>query len=388
MARYTGPITTQVAPPQDRPRRRRPDLRDAAPSRPASTAARRIKEKRVPARSCRRSRRPASPTACMEKQFRRYYEEAARRVRQDRREPAADPGVAASTTSSTAPAWPAPVAHARQLVTHGHFLVNGVGSTCPSYRVAQYDIIDVRQESAEHVPVRARPRDLRRPPVPAWLQVVPGSAAILDPPAARARADRHAAHRAADRRVLLEELTPARAGRPAVGVPATRTVLVGAPGVRGQMRGGRRSHAGITRRQIAVARGKEEHRAHRTAPHPLRGGHLRRTAPGSSSSRSSPASATRSATRCGARCCRRIPGAAVTSIRIDGVLHEFTTDPRGQGGRHRDHPEHQGPGRLLASTTSRSPCTCASRAPATSPPPTSRRRPASRCTTPTCTSPR
>ena len=49
-----------------------------------------------------------------------------------------------------------------------------------------------------------------------------------------------------------------------------------------------------------------------------------------------------------------IPGAAVTSIRIDGVLHEFTTVPGRQGGRHRPHPQHQAAGRLLASTTSRS----------------------------------
>ncbi len=40
--------------------------------------------------------------------------------------------------------------------------------------------------------------------------------------------------------------------------------------------------------------------------------------------RSSPASATRSATRCAARC-SSIPGAAVTQVRFDDALHEFTT---------------------------------------------------------------
>ena len=41
-----------------------------------------------------------------------------------------------------------------------------------------------------------------------------------------------------------------------------------------------------------------------------------------------------------------IPGAAVTSIRIDGVLHEFTTVRGRQGRRHRHHPEPQGARRV------------------------------------------
>ena len=83
-----------------------------------------------------------------------------------------------------------------------------------------------------------------------------------------------------------------------------------------------------------------------------------------------------------------IPGAAVTSIRIDGVLHEFSTVPGVKedvtdlilnikelvvSSEHdepvADVPAQAGPRRR-------------------SPPPTSRRRPASRCTTRTCTSPR
>ena len=62
--------------------------------------------------------------------------------------------------------------------------------------------------------------------------------------------------------------------------------------------------------------------------------------------------------------------------------------PGRQGGRHRDHPEPQGARRLLRARRAGRACTCASRVPARSPRPTSRRRPASRCTTPTCTSPR
>ena len=48
------------------------------------------------------------------------------------------------------------------------------------------------------------------------------------------------------------------------------------------------------------------------------------TAASSSSSRSTAASATRSATRCAA-CCSPRSGAAVTSVKIEGVAHEFTT---------------------------------------------------------------
>ena len=80
-----------------------------------------------------------------------------------------------------------------------------------------------------------------------------------------------------------------------------------------------------------------------------------------------------------------IPGAAVTSIRIDGVLHEFTTVP----GVKEDVTElvlNIKGCSSAPSTTSPSSCTCASRALASSPLPTSRLLPASRCTTPTSSS--
>src|SRR5918995_2489238 len=37
--------------------------------------------------------------------------------------------------------------HARQLVNHGHFLVNGKKVDIPSFQVTQYDVIDVRPKS-------------------------------------------------------------------------------------------------------------------------------------------------------------------------------------------------------------------------------------------------
>jgi hypothetical protein len=61
--------------------------------------------------------------------------------------------------------------------------------------------------------------------------------------------------------------------------------------------------------------------------------------------------------------------------------------PGREGGRHRDHPQPQGPRGLLRARRAghHVPAQAGPRRP--SPPPTSRRRPASRCTTPTCTSP-
>ena len=37
-----------------------------------------------------------------------------------------------------------------------------------------------------------------------------------------------------------------------------------------------------------------------------------------------------------------IPGAAVTSVRIEGVLHEFSSVEGVKEGRHRHHPEPEG----------------------------------------------
>jgi len=67
----------------------------------------------------------------------------------------------------------------RQLVTHGHFLVNGVRVDVPSYRVEQYDIITVRKQSVETLPFQLARETFGDRPIPAWMQVVPGSLQIL-----------------------------------------------------------------------------------------------------------------------------------------------------------------------------------------------------------------
>jgi small subunit ribosomal protein S4 len=61
---------------------------------------------------------------------------------------------------------------ARQLVSHGHFTVNGVKVTIPSYRVSQYDIIDVKEKSLNSVPFQIARETSGDRPIPSWLQVV------------------------------------------------------------------------------------------------------------------------------------------------------------------------------------------------------------------------
>ena len=68
---------------------------------------------------------------------------------------------------------------ARQLVSHGHFVVNGQKVDIPSYRVSPYDVIDVREKSRELLPlVIARETHAERD-VPGWMDALPGRMRIL-----------------------------------------------------------------------------------------------------------------------------------------------------------------------------------------------------------------
>ena len=61
---------------------------------------------------------------------------------------------------------------ARQLVSHGHFTVNGVKVDIPSYRVSQYDIIDIKDKSLNTLPFEVARETAGDRPIPGWLQVV------------------------------------------------------------------------------------------------------------------------------------------------------------------------------------------------------------------------
>src|SRR3954463_6556334 len=107
----------------------------------------------------------------MEKQFRRYYEEANRlpgktgdnllRILESRLDNVVYRSGRARTRRM-----------ARQLVSHGHFTVNGVKVDIPSYRVSQYDIIDIKDKSINTLPFEIARETAGDRPIPSWIQVV------------------------------------------------------------------------------------------------------------------------------------------------------------------------------------------------------------------------
>src|SRR6266487_2786452 len=68
---------------------------------------------------------------------------------------------------------------ARQLVGHGHILVNGRKVDIPSYRVSESDIIDVRGKSRELTPFVIAHAEAGERGIPAWLDVVTDKMRIL-----------------------------------------------------------------------------------------------------------------------------------------------------------------------------------------------------------------
>ena len=60
---------------------------------------------------------------------------------------------------------------ARQLVTHGHFLVNGRRTNIPSFQVRIGDRIEVREGSRKSEPFKLARESLRNQQQPAWLTV-------------------------------------------------------------------------------------------------------------------------------------------------------------------------------------------------------------------------
>src|SRR5579884_2841178 len=68
---------------------------------------------------------------------------------------------------------------ARQLVRHGHFLVNGRKVDIPSYRVTESDIVEVRESSRELTPFVIARAEAGTRTVPAWLEVISTRLRIL-----------------------------------------------------------------------------------------------------------------------------------------------------------------------------------------------------------------
>jgi small subunit ribosomal protein S4 len=60
---------------------------------------------------------------------------------------------------------------ARQMVRHGHILVNGHRVDIPSFRVTENDVIEVAQKSLEMTPFIVARAEAGERPTPAWLEV-------------------------------------------------------------------------------------------------------------------------------------------------------------------------------------------------------------------------
>ncbi|OLT42390.1 30S ribosomal protein S4 [Saccharomonospora sp. CUA-673] len=176
MARYTGPATRLS-------RRLKTDLIggdqafERRPYPPGQHGRGRVKESEY-LLQLQEKQKARHTYGVLERQFRRYYEEAAQR-----------PGKTGETLLQICESrldnvvYRAGIARtrrqARQLVSHGHFTVNGKNVNVPSYRVSKFDIIDVRPKSAGMLPFVAAKEALGERPVPAWLQVVPSSLRVL-----------------------------------------------------------------------------------------------------------------------------------------------------------------------------------------------------------------
>lgn len=176
MARYTGPQTRKS-------RRLRVDLVGGSqaferrPYPPGQHGRARIKESEY-LLQLQEKQKARFTYGVMEKQFRRYYEEANRHSGKTGEtllqllETRLDNVVYRAGLARTR-------RQARQLVTHGHFLVNRKAVDVPSYRVGQYDIIDVKEKSLQTLPFQVARETVGDRPVPGWLQVVGDRLRIL-----------------------------------------------------------------------------------------------------------------------------------------------------------------------------------------------------------------
>jgi small subunit ribosomal protein S4 len=176
MARYTGPAT-RIS------RRLKVDLIggdqafERRPYPPGQHGRGRIKESEY-LLQLQEKQKARHTYGILERQFKRYYEEANRRSGKTGEnllqilESRLDNVVYRAGIARTR-------RQARQLVSHGHFLVNGEKVNIPSYRVTKFDIVDVRPKSMQMLPFVAAKEAFGERPIPAWLQVVSSNLRVL-----------------------------------------------------------------------------------------------------------------------------------------------------------------------------------------------------------------
>jgi small subunit ribosomal protein S4 len=176
MARYTGPAT-RIS------RRLKVDLVggdqafERRPYPPGQHGRGRIKESEY-LLQLQEKQKARYTYGVLERQFRKYYQEAARQQGKTGEvllrllECRLDNVVYRAGLARTR-------RQARQLVSHGHFIVNGKKVNIPSFQVSQYDIIDVKPKSMNTLPFVVAKESVGDRPVPGWLQVVPSNLRIL-----------------------------------------------------------------------------------------------------------------------------------------------------------------------------------------------------------------
>ncbi|MCU1683425.1 MAG: rpsD [Amycolatopsis sp.] len=176
MARYTGPAT-RIS------RRLKVDLVggdqafERRPYPPGQHGRGRIKESEY-LLQLQEKQKARYTYGVLERQFSRYYKEAARRTGKTGEnllqilEARLDNVVYRAGLARTRRA-------ARQLVSHGHFIVNGKKVNVPSFQVSKFDIIDVRPKSFAMLPFVIAKESFGDRPIPAWLQVVPSNLRVL-----------------------------------------------------------------------------------------------------------------------------------------------------------------------------------------------------------------
>lgn len=176
MARYTGPVTRKS-------RRLKVDLVggdqafERRPFPPGQHGRGRVKESEY-LLQLQEKQKARFTYGVLERQFSRYYKEAVRRQGKTGEnllqllEARLDNVIYRAGLARTR-------RQSRQLVSHGHFMVNNKPVNIPSYQVGRWDIIDVREKSMPTLPFEVAKATLGDRPIPAWLQVVPSSLRIL-----------------------------------------------------------------------------------------------------------------------------------------------------------------------------------------------------------------
>ncbi len=168
MARYTGPRTKVSRRARQLLDENKAKYFDRRPYPPGEHGRGRIRESQYLVQ-LREKQKLRFMYGVLEKQFRRYYKEAARQsgitgtnllvILETR----LDNVVYRSGLARTRP-------QARQLVNHGHFLVNGKRVDIPSYQVRGGDVVTVKERSLEILPI-LHAVDTGDRTVPEWMEV-------------------------------------------------------------------------------------------------------------------------------------------------------------------------------------------------------------------------